>query len=786
MGRGVSQRVWQVLVAAGLWLQCGCFCVEHNPTYFPYLAPFYRIVPSHAKPIGRGYFANFDPHAVRLEVRPMDTTVRPVRTEYVVIATVYDEKNRPRRTRRVEWMLEGVGNIIEVDESGCLPGRGYKTDNKHGVSYTSCGTHRITRGNDNPNDDFMINPGQTWCVISSSIEGDSHVTAFAPGIANWDRSKVYVTAEWVDANWEFPPNAAVRFGSEHVMTTKIFRHTDRQPLANYRVRYTVIDGPPAVLSTSRRQGGSEIFAISDLDGLAHASIKQIQPQLGTNRVKVDIIRPPDPTAPSGAGLTLDSREITIEWLAPQIALEHTAPASVGLGQEVPVTSAVKNIGRIESRSQTVTSQIPDGFRFVRSQPPPAAQDGLTLTWIFGTLPAGQTHTVQAVYQAQRPGSVTSCASVVSEEGLKDERCTNILVTSPALKVSINAPVSGIVNVPVTYQIMVSNPGTGPVNNVRVESNFDRALEHMSKENPLQLAVGALAPNETRNLTLVLTPRVPGNLNNRITVSGDGVAPDNASHSILISEAKMSMSVDGPQSRYQGRPAEFTVRVFNSSTDVPLTNVMVRNRLPAELAFVTAGQGGQLMGSEVVWNIGTLKPQEQKLLYLTTRTQQVTPTVIQQFVATADPGVTVQAQKDLQILGIPAFRLELKDDNDPVPVGGRVTYTVNVANTGSLPANEVSLVATVPQEMRVINAQGPSAANTQGQVITFAPLNNVQKDQTLTYVIEVQALQAADVRFRVELRSQTLQPGVSEEESTKIYNPINGAPPPASPPPPSGL
>ena len=691
MRRGLSTRVGQLLIAAGLLLQCGCFCVEHNPSYFPYLLPFGRIVESHAKPIGPGYFANFDPHAVRIEVRPPDKN-RPVQTEHVLIATVYDERGKPRRVRRVEWMLEGVGSIIEVDESGCLPGRGYKTSNKHGVSYTCCSTTRITRGNEDPNDDFLISPGQTWCVITSPVEGDSHITAFAPAIANWDKSKQYVTCRWIDANWEFPPNAAIRFGTEHVLTTKIFRHTDRQPLANYRVRYRVVDGPAATLSTARRQGGSEVVATSDLDGLAHASIKQLQPQLGTNRVKVEIIRPPDPTAPSGVGLVIDSREITVDWLAPQISLEHTAPPTVGLNQEVTVTSAIKNIGRIESRSQTVTSLIPDGFQFVRSTPPPAARDGLRLTWTLGSLPAGQTNTVQAVYQAFRPGSVTSCATVDSEEGLKDERCTNILVTSPALKVSINAPVSGLVNVPISYQVIVANPGTGPVTNVRIESAFDQALEHGSKANPLELAIGTLAAGESRNVTLVLTPRVPGNLNNRLTATGDGVRADTTSHTVLVSEPKMSMSVDGPQSRYQGRPAEFTVRVKNPSIDIPLTNVMVRNRLPQELSFVTASQGGQLMGTEVVWNLGTLRPGEEKVLLLTTRTQQVTPTTVQQFVATADPGLNVQAQKEIQILGLPAFRLEMKDDVDPVPVGGRTVYRINVTNTGSLPANDLVLVA----------------------------------------------------------------------------------------------
>ena len=76
-------------------------------------------------------------------------------------------------------------------------------------------------------DDFMIRPGQTWCVITSAVEGDTHVTVYAPEIHDWDHHKVFVTKHWVDAEWRLPPPAINRAGTEHVFTTQIFRHTDR-------------------------------------------------------------------------------------------------------------------------------------------------------------------------------------------------------------------------------------------------------------------------------------------------------------------------------------------------------------------------------------------------------------------------------------------------------------------------------------------------------------------------------------------------------------------------------
>src|SRR5262249_5191490 len=117
-------------------LSCGCFGVSQNPSYFPHLLPFGDIIRTHAKPPRPSYYANFDPHALRPDVRPL-VAADSVRTQHVLIATVYDEKGKPRRNRRVEWMVEGVGNIVEVDESGIFPGRGYKVDNHYAVSYTN-------------------------------------------------------------------------------------------------------------------------------------------------------------------------------------------------------------------------------------------------------------------------------------------------------------------------------------------------------------------------------------------------------------------------------------------------------------------------------------------------------------------------------------------------------------------------------------------------------------------------------------------------------------------------
>jgi uncharacterized repeat protein (TIGR01451 family) len=771
----MAPPVWRVgltlLLTGALCALGGCFGVSHNPSYFPFLAPPEDIIPTHAKPPGIGYYANFDPHAVRLEVRPLEQT-NPVRTQLVLIATVYDDTGKPRRDRRIEWMLEGVGNIIEVDESGIFPGRGYKLDNKYAVSYTNYCEHRLTRGNASAADDIIIRPGQSWCAISSAVEGETYVTAYAPGIANWDKGRVFTTYHWVDANWVFPPPATGPAGTQVAFTTRIFKHTDHQPLANYRVRYRIEDGPPAVLLPSRTQ---EAVVVSDLNGNATVTLAQVAPALGVNRISIEVVRPPDPTSPSGVGIVVGKGETHMEWLAPAVALTLNGPPAAGVGQEIPYTIAVTNGGKAETRSMTVTSSMPESFIFVRSQPP-AVVDGKQLTWTLGRLPPGQTHTIQAAFKSTRIGPETVLATVVTEEGLKDSRQLTTQVTAPTLKVTMTGPESGIVGVPVNYQVTVTNPGDGPASNVMLNAQYDPDLEAVQNAKTLTLALGTLGPGESKNLPLSLTPRKVGRLSARVTATADGGLSDSAEHVINVQQAQLSLNVFGPNKRYVGGKAEYDVRVTNAG-DVPLVNVIVRDHLPAELRFESATQGGQPGPGEVLWRLGTLGPREQRILQVTAVADKLTPAAVQVVEATADPGMRTQAQASLEIVGIPALRMEVIDEGDPVEVGKTVTYRIEITNTGSLPAKDVAIKALLPVELRFVpgKATGPSLPTINGQTITFAPID-VDPQKAVRYLIEAEGLLPGDVRFRAEMRSLALDQPVLEEESTTIYNPRPGAAP----------
>lgn len=774
--RRARQSRWLLpALVAGLGAFTGCLGFTQNPSYFPYYLPAGDVIPTHAKPPGLGYFANFDPHAVRLEVRPTEIT-NPVRTQQVFLATIYDEKNQPRRRRRVEWMLEGVGNIVEVDESGYAPGRGYKVDNKYAVSYTDYHEHTITRGTADPNDDFTVRPGQSWCVVSAAVEGDSYVTVYAPEIHDWNRHKVNVTCHWVDADWQFPAPVVARVGTQQPIVTSVFRHTDKQPLANYRVRYRLLDGPPAVFLQNR---GAEAVAVSDLSGQAAVSLVQLAPAAGgglagVNHIGIEIIRAPDPQVPSGAGIPIGRGETAVDWQGPRVTLSIVGPPTAAVRQQVPYTITVANGGQIETQPLTVRSVIPDGVQYLSSSPP-ANRDGNQLVWTLAPLAGGQTSTVQLTHGSLRPGPITTCADVTAPEGVRADACATTQVTEPRLGVALAGPSTGVLAMPITYTITVNNPGTGPANNVLLTCEPDPGLEHESRSRTVELPVGTLAPGQTKPYTLTLTPRQNGPRVNRVTATADGGLRETSTHTVTVQQSSIRLDLRGPQAPYVNRPADWQLTVTNPS-DVPLNAVSVRAKLPAELGFVAAGDGGQFADGWVTWNLGTLAPRQERTITLSTRTLAVARQAVLSADALADPNLRDHREASVEILGLSAFNLELRKAGDPAPVGERVTYTITVTNIGSLAGRDLQVFAALPPELELVPDPGPNRPiRAPDGRLMFPVVAELPPQRTFTYTVDAIARKAGVVQFAVELRSssfdRTAGP-VVKTESTTVYDPNN--------------
>lgn len=751
-------------------LAAGC---SYNPGTFPWILPPGPIEQNHAKP-RFGYFKNFDPRAAKLELTPSGQANAPLNSQIVLVASVLDKDGTPRRSRRVEWTLEGPGHIVEVDESGAYAGRGYKLDSKTAVSYTVYTPKTITRGNDDPKDDVNIAAGQTFLVVSSAIPGETVVTAYAPEVFNWENNRAITKVLWGDSRFSFPAPAVVRVGTETRLATGI--DTSAESGSNFRVRYRVIDGPTATLvsgggAVSLSGSGGREAEVNAETGEAAIRLVQSDPKPGKTRVAVEVVKLPENGV--GPGTVVGKRETIVEWAAPSIKLNVSAPPAAGTNGTFPVTVALDNIAGVDSKDARVRVQLSDGATLEKSEPPPTRVERGALVFDLPPVSGKGKQAVTLDVRPARAGNVTITAEAVTGDGLQANTSASTKIENGKLQLVLEVPQAALANERIPARVAVTNAGAAPAENVTVWARFDDALTSPNGRSPAELSAGTVAPGQTKTLDLPLSATRTGRFGVRAAATGDGNLSASAEPAYLdVRRAELAVSATGPKIAYVGQQVEFALKVTNRG-DTEMKNVSLRAAVPAELK-VTAADGGTVGPGSVEWKLSALRPGESKAFKLSADALKLAGSAGMSVVALGDPepfGVPVEGRADaaLAIIGTPALALEVATPSGTLEVGKRATYQIRVRNSGTVSARNVQVAALAPAEFKVVRASGGATearTDANGRV-SFPVVEEVAPGQALAFTVEVDAAQAGDARFKAEVTAAHLKNPLREEQSARV-------------------
>jgi uncharacterized repeat protein (TIGR01451 family) len=677
--------------------------------------------------------------------------------------------------------VEGPGNIIEVDESGLTAGRGYKHDNKYAISYTNYFTKNYKQRN------VVIAPGQTFCVLTCSTPGETVLTAYAPEVYNAENGKVTVRVLWGDGRFLFPQPAVTRCGTEYALTTTITNAANGPDLTTggFRVRYRLLDGPPATL-TSRlgagaatnpaTGGGQEIETSLDANGSATVQLLERDARPGKSRIAIEVVRPSD--TGSGAPVVVARKDTVVEWADPKVSLSIAAPKVASLNATYPVTVSLENESGAGSKDVQVKVTLSDGATLAKSEPPPVRQDANGALYFAVPPVGGKTNqSVMLDVKPARLGQVTVIADAVTTDGMQATHKATTKIDQGRLQVAIEAPPVALTAEPIPFKVAVTNSGATPAENVNVWAQFDNGLTYPSPQNPVELSAGTIGPGQTKMIDLPLTAKVPGHFAVRANATGDGNLSARANPvGVDVKRAELTATAAGPKMVYLNQEFDWTITVGNLS-ETPVSNTVVRAKIPPEVRVTAASDGGKVGPGTIEWKVSDLKPNEQRAIKVSATALKLTAKaslsvsvvadVVNGTQLVGDP-LAAKADSAVAIIGTPALVLNVATPPATLEVGKTLTYQIQVKNQGTVSARTVDVTAYVPAELKAVQGTGPNAARVDATgKVTFPTVDELKPGATLTLTVQAQGAQLGDARFRAEVKAAHLTKALQEEQSTKV-------------------
>ncbi|MHC4682527.1 MAG: hypothetical protein ACYTEK_28055 [Planctomycetota bacterium] len=446
-----------------------------------------------------------------------------------------------------------------------------------------------------------------------------------------------------------------------------------------------------------------------------------------------------------------------------VRLDKTMPNEVGLNRSFRYTINLTNLTETTLPDIIVTEELPGHFRFM-SAVPTAREDGNKLVWEIASLGPKATRQFTVSGMATYIDSLKHCTTVVTPV---IPACASVLVIQPELRLTKTAPAEVLLCDLIPVRFMVSNAGTGSVQNVKIMETLPAGLRTTDGKGELVFDAGTLMAGQSRQFSAELRATQTGRYVGKAAASSTtGLSVESAPTTTTVGMPVLSISKTGPDQQYIGRPIAYEVTVTNKS-DVSAKNTVLEETIPDGVDSVKATAGGKLAGSKIIWEFGTLEPtasREVRISYIPTKAGILANTAS----ATAYCATAVNASMRTSVTGICALLMEVVDVEDPVRVGSYATYVIRVENQGSAAATNIRIAAVLEDNVRYISSAGATARAEEGRTVRFFPLGTLAPKAKAAWRVVVQAERPGDVRFKIIMQADQLTRPVEETESTHLY------------------
>lgn len=445
-----------------------------------------------------------------------------------------------------------------------------------------------------------------------------------------------------------------------------------------------------------------------------------------------------------------------------ILLHQVTPKQVRRGEEFGFSYHVTNLTNADLQNVLVSMTSASNLS-VNSSEPAASRSGDGMSWAMGDFGPGETKVINVMGSAERVGTAGDCISVSYNNYL----CATLQVVEPALALTKTATASALKCDPVILRYVVKNTGSGCADNVVIKDTLPTGLTLADGSRNVNIPVGQLCEGESKAYEVKAEANGRGTFESPAVATADGGMSANASKtSTVITEPVLKMTASCSDARYLGRNMTYNYTMTNSGNGVAASSTASAS-IPAGTTFVSASNGGQVSGSNVVWNLGDIAAGATREFSITVRAASAGD-YVSTVNGNASCAATASDRCSTPVEGIPAILLEVVDIEDPIEIGSNTTYVITVTNQGTAPDRNIRIVCGLPGEMSYVSGTGSTAVSNSGQRITFAPVATLAPGAQASWRVTVKANGAGDVRFATEMTSDQLTSPVNETEATRLY------------------
>ncbi len=275
---------------------------------------------------------------------------------------------------------------------------------------------------------------------------------------------------------------------------------------------------------------------------------------------------------------------------PKLQVKISAPEKVAIGDPIPVTYTVKNVGDC----------VAENVRHTLTQ---HHQAGSTLTQVFDgnikfqsivALAPGEERKEVVQLRGDRGGEIRFAADATASDDAQASATAKTQVLVPKLEVKISGPDQLMVNRKGVYKVRVENVGQLAVKDVKARSVIPAGWRLISRNWGLttdaepDLFIAELAPGQGSEATFEALPLTTGQSSWFVEATGSrGTKAVSECRTIVEGIAALRMElVDLVDPVEKGQQTTYEIRITNTGTKAD-TNVVITCPLPEQMKFVSA-------------------------------------------------------------------------------------------------------------------------------------------------------------------------------------------------------